>query len=215
MSRASSRRLESRRTCQSAKIACESFSIPRHRRYQYPYINCTNCGPRYTVILRFPYDRPNTTMRPWPLDEFVRGEYAATRRTGVFTRSLSPARRAARTIIFALVTKSHAATKPAFAAPLKCCNPAISSRSKDLAATTSPATPEMRRLSALARDRKYPQRKAVRIDGKRHLNVARETGRTRFRSGSLAHLLSPARSCSRQQSANLPGVAPEQSANSA
>ena len=48
---------------------------PANRRYQYPYINCTNCGPRYTVVLGLPYDRPNTTMQPWPLDEFCAAEY--------------------------------------------------------------------------------------------------------------------------------------------
>jgi hydrogenase maturation protein HypF len=47
------------------------------RRYLYPYINCTNCGPRYTVILGLPYDRPNTTMKDWPLskDEYCGREY--------------------------------------------------------------------------------------------------------------------------------------------
>jgi len=44
-------------------------------RYGYPYINCTNCGPRYTVILGLPYDRPNTTMKAWPLDRFCSSEY--------------------------------------------------------------------------------------------------------------------------------------------
>jgi hydrogenase maturation protein HypF len=48
---------------------------PQNPRYQYPYINCTNCGPRYTVILALPYDRPNTTMKPWPLDFYCDGEY--------------------------------------------------------------------------------------------------------------------------------------------
>lgn len=45
------------------------------RRYRYPYINCTNCGPRYTVTLALPYDRRNTTMSRWPLDEFCAGQY--------------------------------------------------------------------------------------------------------------------------------------------
>jgi len=49
---------------------------PADRRYFYPYINCTNCGPRYTVVLALPYDRPNTTMKAWPLDEYCAGEYS-------------------------------------------------------------------------------------------------------------------------------------------
>jgi hydrogenase maturation protein HypF len=49
---------------------------PQNRRYPYPYINCTRCGPRYTVIESLPYDRCNTTMAKWPLDRYCATEYA-------------------------------------------------------------------------------------------------------------------------------------------
>ena len=48
---------------------------PADRRYLYPFINCTNCGPRYTIIEDIPYDRPNTTMKEFPLCESCSREY--------------------------------------------------------------------------------------------------------------------------------------------
>jgi hydrogenase maturation protein HypF len=48
---------------------------PANPRYRYPYINCTNCGPRYSVTLSLPYDRGNTTMRNWPLDGYCSSQY--------------------------------------------------------------------------------------------------------------------------------------------
>jgi hydrogenase maturation protein HypF len=48
---------------------------PTDPRFGYPYINCTDCGPRYSIILGLPYDRPNTTMRGWPMDSRCTVEY--------------------------------------------------------------------------------------------------------------------------------------------
>jgi hydrogenase maturation protein HypF len=48
---------------------------PSDRRFSYPFINCTNCGPRYTITERVPYDRPNTTMRAFTMCGDCMAEY--------------------------------------------------------------------------------------------------------------------------------------------
>ena len=46
------------------------------RRYKYPFINCTNCGPRFTIIKDIPYDRANTTMSQFEMCSACEGEYS-------------------------------------------------------------------------------------------------------------------------------------------
>jgi hydrogenase maturation protein HypF len=48
---------------------------PADRRYLYPFTNCTNCGPRFTIITDIPYDRPNTTMTAFEMCPECRREY--------------------------------------------------------------------------------------------------------------------------------------------
>jgi len=53
----------------------EEIFNPGNRRYLYPFTNCTNCGPRFTIIESLPYDRPNTSMKIFLMCEACRTEY--------------------------------------------------------------------------------------------------------------------------------------------
>ncbi len=48
---------------------------PTDRRYRYPFINCTNCGPRFTIVSSIPYDRPGTSMHSFPMCRNCQAEY--------------------------------------------------------------------------------------------------------------------------------------------
>jgi len=58
--------------CESCK---EEMMSPTDRRYLYPFINCTDCGPRYTIVEDLPYDRDQTTMRSFTMCANCREEY--------------------------------------------------------------------------------------------------------------------------------------------
>lgn len=59
-------------TCQNC---INELKDPKDKRYQYPFINCTDCGPRFSIIKGVPYDRHNTTMKCFEMCSFCEGQY--------------------------------------------------------------------------------------------------------------------------------------------
>ena len=178
-------------TCDDCLPSC---STPRDRRYRYPFINCTNCGPRFTIVRGVPYDRPLTTMAGFahvrraaaaeyddPADRRFHAQPNACPECGPRVRLRGDAAR-----------RRGAARRPR-----RRCSTARSWRSRASAATTSPAAPttsrRWRRCGAQA-----PRGQAVRADGARRRGGAR---RWSSWTGEEAALLRRARAADRARAA--------------
>ncbi|HKB12653.1 MAG TPA: acylphosphatase [Vicinamibacterales bacterium] len=57
------------------KCCLDELFDPANHRHQYAYLNCTNCGPRFSIVNALPYDRPQTTMAAWPMCAVCAAEY--------------------------------------------------------------------------------------------------------------------------------------------
>ena len=73
------------------QLCAAEIADPANRRFQYPFTNCTNCGPRYSITISTPYDRANTTMKRFTMCAECAAEYADPARSTLSCRTRLPA----------------------------------------------------------------------------------------------------------------------------
>ena len=129
---------------------------PADRRAGYPYINCTDCGPRFSIVLGLPYDRPRTTMRDWPLCADCAREYDDPRDRRFHAQPVACPACGPRFRLRARRRERRRARQPARSPrPRPRWRPARSSPRRGSGATTSRATPGSPAAVAALRERKF------------------------------------------------------------
>ena len=181
-------------TPRPATTASPSCAIPADRRFRYPFINCTNCGPRFTIVRGVPYDRPATTMAGLRDVPCVSARVRRSRPTAASTRSRTRVRSAGRGR--GSRGSDRLRTMPS-AGPPAGSRRAPCWRSRGSAATTSPAAAADDRAVRRAACAQAARGPPVRADGARRRG-GRGARRARRCSSGRCSPRAPVRSCSRR-----------------